>query len=74
MSPCTKGCRRAIKERRVDLPAPFGPISAVMPPSGMSRLTSLRMGLLPIVWLTLRMVIIGGFEYGKLGVSDGLSA
>ena len=35
--------------------------------SGMSRLTSLRMGLLPMVWLTLRMVIIGGVRKWKLG-------
>ena len=60
-----QGLQARHKERRVDLPAPFGPISAVMPPSGMSRLTSLRMGLLPMVWLTLRMVIIGGSENGN---------
>ena len=53
-----------MKERSVDLPAPLGPMSAVMPPSGMSRLTLLRMGLLPMWKLTLRMVIMMGVMCG----------
>ena len=67
-----QGLQRAIKERRVDLPAPFGPISAVMPPSGMSRLTSFEDGVAADGVADVADGNHRRVRKWKLGVSDGL--
>ena len=65
-----------MNDKRVDLPAPLGPISAVMPPCGMSRLTLSNMVCPPMPWLTFWMEIIVLFScFHLIGMwfSDGLT-
>ena len=55
--PARAGSMPKIVLKTVDLPAPFGPITVVMPPRGTENVVPLRMVILPYPAVTLRRLL-----------------